>query len=327
MNWSVNNPSSQPPSPTARLVLLGRSGFLGKAIQEAAKARGLDVAALGRPEVDLTCEDSVKKIASQLSGNDCVLMLSALTPEHGPVEDLYLRNMKMMKHAADALDRCGFAHLVYLSSDAVYPWITEAVTEETPIAPADAYARMHAEREGIAARLGAECGRPVAILRPCAVHGPGDTHSSYGPNRFLKTALKEGEIVLFGAGEEIRPHLWVGDCVDWILEASQTGFAGVLDIVPRQATTFLDVAEEVAQLIDKKVKLRFLPRRQAITHRRFSPNKRESLWPHLPATDLSDSLGLLASAETRSLGLEFKDSYPVRNFIRASMNGNPSNTE
>jgi nucleoside-diphosphate-sugar epimerase len=158
---------------------------------------------------------------------------------------------------------------------------------------------MHAEREGIVARLGAKCGRPVAILRPCAVHGPGDTHSSYGPNRFLKTALEEGEIVLFGGGEEIRPHLWIEDCVNWILEASRTNFAEVLNIVPREATSFLDVADKVARLTDKSVKLRFVPRRQAITHRRFSPSKRESLWPDLRATDLSDSLRLLAIAETK----------------------------
>jgi UDP-glucose 4-epimerase len=295
----MSGPASHQPDPVARLVLLGRSGFLGKALQETAKARGLDVVALGRPEVDLTCEASVKKITSELSGSDHVLMLSALTPEHGPAEELYPKNIKMMKHVTDALDRRGFSHLVYLSSDAVYPWTDSVVTEETPIAIAGAYARMHAEREQIAVNLGAKCGRPVGILRPCAVHGPGDTHRSYGPNRFIRTAAEEGEIVLFGEGEEIRPHLWIEDCVNWILEASQTEFSGLLNIVPRHATSFLNVARKVALLIDRSVKVRFEPRRQAITHRKFSPIKRELLWPHLSATPLSDSLRMLAIAGTK----------------------------
>lgn len=291
--------SSHQPAPSARLVLLGRSGFLGKALQETAKVTGIEIVALGRPEVDLTCESSVKKITSKLSGNDQVLMLSALTPEHGPAEELYLKNIKMMKHVSDALENRGFAHLVYLSSDAVYPWTEDAVSEETPIAPADGYARMHAERESIAASLGEQCGRPVGILRPCAVHGPGDTHMSYGPNRFVRTAVEEREIVLFGGGEEIRPHLWIEDCVNWILEASHTKFAGVLNIVPRETTSFFDLADKVAKLVDECVKLRFITRRQAITHRRFSPSKRELLWPNLPVTDLSDSIRMLVSTEIK----------------------------
>jgi UDP-glucose 4-epimerase len=295
----MNSTASHQPAPLVRLVLLGRSGFLGKALQETAKARGLAVVSLGRPEVDLTCEASVKRITTQLSGNDHVLMLSALTPEHGPAEELYTKNISMMKNLADALEERGFSHLVYLSSDAVYPWTEDAVSEETPLAPADGYARMHAERESIAANLGAQCGRPVGILRPCAVHGPGDTHMSYGPNRFVRTAVEEREIVLFGGGEEIRPHLWIEDCVNWILEASQTNFVGVLNIVPREATSFRDVADKVAQLTDMSVKLRFVPRRQAITHRRFSPSKRESLWPNLPVTKLADSLRMLAGTETK----------------------------
>jgi len=292
----VNHPAYQTSAVSPRIVLLGRSGFIGRALRETAIAKGLEVVALGRPDINLTSEASVKVVISQLSGSDHVLMLSALTPEHGLAEDLYMMNMSMMKHATAALEQAGFAHLVYFSSDAVYPWTAEDVTEETLIAPADAYAQMHAEREKMAMSLGQKLRKPVSILRPCAVHGFGDTHFSYGPNRFLKTALESGEIVLFGEGEELRPHLWIGDCVDWILEASLTKFDGLLDIVPREAVSFRALAEMISSLVDKKVKVLFQPRRQAITHRKFSPTKRELLWPHLPATLLLDSLRMLARA-------------------------------
>ncbi len=279
--------------------MLGRSGFIGNALQEAGRAKGLELVALGRPEVDLTKEAALVTVLEQLSGHDHVLMLSALTPEHGPEGELYERNLKMMEHVTAALERAGFAHLVYLSSDAVYPWTSEYVTEETPIAPTGAYARMHAEREKMARSLGEKLRLPVSVLRPCAIHGPGDTHLSYGPNRFLKAAVEMGEIVLFGEGEEIRPHLWIGDCVNWILEASLSKFDGLLDIVPREAFTFRELAEMVALVAKREVDLRFQPRRQAITHRKFSPKKRELLWQHLPATKLFDSLTMLAGAVAR----------------------------
>jgi nucleoside-diphosphate-sugar epimerase len=114
----------------------------------------------------------------------------------------------------------------------------------------------------------------------------------------MKTAVESGEVALFGEGEEIRPHLWIDDCVNWILEASLTKFDGLLDIVPRDAVSFRELAEMVAVVANMKVELRFQPRRQAITHRKFSPIKRELLWPHLPATKLFDSLTLLAREVT-----------------------------
>jgi len=295
----VNRPTAHFSSDPARIVLLGRSGFIGNALRETAQSKGLEVVALGRPEVDLTHKDAFASVLSQLSGSDHVLMLSALTPEHGPAEELYEKNLKMMKHVTAALERAGFAHLVYLSSDAVYPWTTEDVTEERLIAPADTYGRMHAERENMATALGQKLGKPVSVLRPCAVHGVGDTHLSYGPNRFVKTAVESGEIVLLGEGEEVRPHLWIGDCVNWIIEASLTKFDGLLDIVPREAVSFRDLAETVTLVAKRNVELRFQPRRQAITHRKFSPKKRALLWPHLPETKLRDSITMLAGAETR----------------------------
>jgi len=48
---------------------------------------------------------------------------------------------------------------------------------------------MHRTRELM---LAAEAKAPLAILRLTAVYGAGDTHNSYGPNRFLRQALKDG---------------------------------------------------------------------------------------------------------------------------------------
>ena len=74
---------------------------------------------------------------------------------------------------------------------------------------------MHRTRELMLAR---EAKAPLAVLRLTAIYGAGDTHNSYGPNRFLRQALKDGRIPLFGNGEETRDHLHVDDAVDLILK-------------------------------------------------------------------------------------------------------------
>lgn len=275
--------------PVERLVLLGRSGFVARALLDEAARRGLSVLALGRPEIDLSHPSAIPLLLEQLRPTDHVVVLAALTPEHGAEEELLRMNLTIMRTIVEALRQVGAAHLTYLSSDAVYPWIEAPVEETTKPAPAGGYASMHAIREEMALSL-LRPELPVAILRPCAIHGPGDTHSGYGPNRFFRTALSEGRIMLFGEGEERRPHLWIGDCVKWMLEAVSSRFQGLLNIVPREAPSFAEVAELIRDIVPGRVEISNALRRQPITHRAFSPDLRERLWPHLPCTPLREAL-------------------------------------
>jgi nucleoside-diphosphate-sugar epimerase len=206
----------------------------------------------------------------------------------------------MFRNAAEALKRRGFSHLTYLSSDAVYAWQAAPITETSRIAPADSYGEMHAQREELARCLGRETGKPVAVLRPAAVHGPGDTHHAYGPNRFIQEILLHNQITLFGGGEEIRAHLWEDDCARWILQAASERFEGTLNITPRRAAPFREVAEMVRSLCGTQPSLIHSPRKQDITHRSFDPALREHLWPHLPPLPLEESLSRHWSAQAQA---------------------------
>ena len=87
----------------------------------------------------------------------------------------------------------------------------------------------------------------VAILRLTAVYGAGDTHNSYGPNRFLRQALKDGRIALFGKGEETRDHLYVDDAVELVLKVLLHGSTGLLNLARGRSETFRSVAEAVGR--------------------------------------------------------------------------------
>jgi nucleoside-diphosphate-sugar epimerase len=276
----------------SRLVLLGASGFLANCLKKQAVLEGWNILSLGRPNFDLCSPECVPRLQAELKPTDSIVFLAGLTPEHGRNEETAALNVRMLENAASVLSHCGFAHFTYLSSDAVYAWGEDPITESSPVAPLDFYGTMHARREEIAGRLGEQSDRPTAILRPAAVHGCGDTHNAYGPNKFIRSILERGEIGLFGGGEEIRSHLWERDCARWILEALRTRWSGTLNIVPREALSFAELAGLLGGLNDFPVRLVYLPRKQPIRHRRFNPELRERLWPHLPPLTLESSLRL-----------------------------------
>ena len=98
-----------------------------------------------------------------------------------------------------------------MGSDAVYGFGDEAVTEETPVAPAGYYAlgKYAAERVMDCAARAASV--PLLILRVTGVYGPGDPHASYGPNAFARSLARDRSVRIFGAGEEERDHVFVDD--------------------------------------------------------------------------------------------------------------------
>ena len=132
----------------------------------------------------------------------------------------------MGRAVCEATRAVEIAQLVYGSSDAVYSFATTLISEATPSVPIDLYGVMHRARELM---LASEAKAPVAVLRLTAIYGAGDTHNSYGPNRFMRQALKDGRISLFGNGEETRDHLYVDDAVDLILKVITHGSTGLLN--------------------------------------------------------------------------------------------------
>jgi nucleoside-diphosphate-sugar epimerase len=193
-------------------------------------------------------------------------MLAALTPDKGRDIGTLMKNLAMMQHLCAALERVGCAHLVYYSSDAVYPFAAGRVTEETPASPQDLYGAMHLARE-IMARSMVKV--PVLILRPTLVYGLEDTHNAYGPNRFRRAAAKEGRIPLFGNGEETRDHIHVDDVAAITVRCLERRSTGTLNLATGSSASFRDVAERVAKHFEKRVEVIGTPRANPVTHRHY----------------------------------------------------------
>ena len=176
-----NNTASAPPE---RTIILGAGGFIGGAILRKLGGASGRVLGLGRKELDLLDDDAGAKLAKLLRADDALVIVSARAPCKTPA--MMPENIRMMAAVCEALAKRPVAHLVYVSSDAVYADGPLPLTESSPAAPTSLHGAMHLAREQmIQAAAGAT---PLAVLRPTLVYGAGDPHNGYGPNKFRRQA-------------------------------------------------------------------------------------------------------------------------------------------
>ena len=102
----------------ARVVVIGAGGFVGGAITKALKAAAVPVLPLTRREVDLLAPDAAEKLKALLKPDDAVVFVSAIAPAKNTAQ--IMTNLRMAEAAAQAFAAVPPAHLLYISSDAVY---------------------------------------------------------------------------------------------------------------------------------------------------------------------------------------------------------------
>jgi UDP-glucose 4-epimerase len=270
-----------------RVVLLGGGGFIGYRLSSILSNDGNDVLCLGSKDLDLSATSAVEKLERLLCSTDCIVFLSAITPDKGCDTDVLIKNLLMIKHLCSALKNKPVNHLVYFSSDAVYGRSQSLVSEDSPVAPEDLYGIMHLSREVMLLELKAT---PFVILRVTMVYGPEDTHASYGPNRFFKTAEQNGMINLFGCGEEMRDHIHVNDVINITKLCINMKSKGVLNLATGKSNSFKSVAKLVADKFSNKIEIKENPRTTPITHRHYDITNLLRTFPFLSFINIEDGV-------------------------------------
>lgn len=278
---------NQKPVKPSRVLLLGARGFISTALSQALDREGTPTATIGSAQVDLAASGAQDLLQPMLRPDDAVVMLSALTPDKGRDIATLMKNLAMMQAVCAALERCGCDHFVYISSDAVYPVAQSLVSEQTPASPGDLYGAMHHTRELMARSLSKI---PVLVLRPTLVYGVGDTHNSYGPNRFRRMASKDRKIVLFGQGEDTRDHVHVDDVAALIVRCLLHRSTGTLNIATGTSTSFKRVAELVAARTTPPAEVATAPAGSPVTHRHYDVTALISAFPDFSFIPLAEGI-------------------------------------
>jgi UDP-glucose 4-epimerase len=255
------------PANLRRVVVIGAGGFVGSTIVSELGKAGIANLPLTRKEADLRAPDGADRLKAALSPDDAVVFVSAIAPAKNAAQ--LMANLRMVETACSAFLAVPPAHLLYISSDAIYADDANPVTEHSPAAPSTPHGMMHAARELM---FRTEYRGPFVVLRPTLIFGARDPHSGYGPNRFRRQALKGEPITIFGEGEEKRDHVAVEDVARLAVRILRHGSTGALNAVTGVATSFNDIAHIVAAQFTPRAEVKSVPRpgpRPHLLHRFF----------------------------------------------------------
>jgi nucleoside-diphosphate-sugar epimerase len=213
-----------------RVALTGASGYTGGRLLRVLRARSDDVAALVRAgsmteelrasgarvvDGDLRDEGALARL---VEGADAVLHVAAVYRTAGHPDSYYREiNVTGTERLLEAAARAGVRRFVHTSTVGVHGHVEQPPADESaPFAPGDIYQATKAEAEILALRFHRERGLPVAVVRPGAIYGPGET-------RLLKLfrAIARGRYAVVGSGRTFYHPVYIDDLVDGFLLALQ----------------------------------------------------------------------------------------------------------
>jgi len=250
----------------SRAVVLGAGGFIGGTLAGHLCMLGLDVVKLGRRDLDLLAVDASSRLAEMLRAGDALVFVSAQAPCKNTA--MFLDNIRMAETVCGALKLKPVAHVVYVSSDAVYKDSDTLISEASCAEAGSLHGIMHLAREVM---LRTEYSGPLALVRPTLVYGIDDPHNGYGPNRFVRLAAAGKAITLFGKGEERRDHVAVGDIALLIGQILLHRSTGIVNAVSGETASFRELAEFAAGQFNPRVEILEIPRSGPMPHNGYRP--------------------------------------------------------
>tara|TARA_B100001250_G_scaffold404847_1_gene421405 strand:+ start:849 stop:1679 length:831 start_codon:yes stop_codon:yes gene_type:complete len=231
-----------------KIYVLGKKGFVAKKLYKFFEKKKIKAFFIGSKDIDLTQKKFRKKI--NFKKNSKIIFLSAITPDKGKDLLTFEKNVSMVINFLNNSNLNDISKFIYISSDAVYSLKQKKISDNVLPSPDDLYGLMHLTRENILKKVIEP--EKLLILRPTIMYGKGDTHNSYGPNRFIKQ-IKNGEkIKIFGKGMDIRDHLYINDFVKVIYKScSKKNLSGDFIVASQKSFKFIDVAKQILFLKNK----------------------------------------------------------------------------
>jgi nucleoside-diphosphate-sugar epimerase len=232
------------------ILVFGKNGFIGKNFCNFLSKKKIRYTAYSSEDINLLDAESAIKLKLISNNNYQIFFFSALTPDKGKDEVTLIKNITMIKNFFAYFPQENIYQFYYISSDAVYSLEDEVITDQTKPNPQDLYGLMHLTREKIV-----ESHLPknkITILRLTGVYGFGDTHNSYGPNRFIKSAITNKKIEIFGEGKDVRSHIYIDDLINTFYILLKDKIPGIFCLASSKSYSFIEVANLIKSFYEKK---------------------------------------------------------------------------
>ena len=210
-----------------RVIIIGSNGFIGSHLSKYLVKKKINVKKFHSNNLNLLEIDKIKYFPNLVKRNDCIIFLSAITPRREYDKKSLSKNLLMLKNFIKVMKLKKIKHFIYFSSDAVYEYTKNKITEKSQTNPKDSYGNMHLKREKMLLNLNIDI---ITILRPTITYNLDYINNMIqGPN-FIERIFSQKSIRLMNNGSDVRDFISVQDISKIILKIIMSEFSGVLNL-------------------------------------------------------------------------------------------------
>lgn len=261
-------------SSSSSILLVGGSGFIGRALAARLADEGRDVHVLSRrPVLNLPVgveghvgDQGDPHVMHPLLDQcpEIIHLASATTPGDTVWSPRVEAERTLMPglHFLECLQDFPQSRVIFVSSGGTLYGNVDSAAETSLPAPKSYYGAGKLALEAFFSVLGQRRPGPVTILRPTNIYGPGqDLKPGFGIIRTLLERAKDGgDVTLWGDGGSVRDYLYIDDMVAACYHALN-GPAGVYNLGAGIGTSLIDLIELVQQVTTRKLSVKRLPAR------------------------------------------------------------------
>ena len=201
---------------------------------------------------DIIDEDLALEVTKDI---DVIVHLAANTGVAPSVEDPRsdcLANVIGTFNYLEAARRKKVRRFVFASSGAPAGEVDPPIHEELPPHPVSPYGASKLAGEGYCSAYNRTFGIDSIALRFGNVYGPGSMHKSSIVAKFIKRALTNQTLEIYGDGNQTRDFIYIEDLIDAIVRAVRANGIGgeVFQIATNKETTIAELTERLLVILD-----------------------------------------------------------------------------
>ncbi|MFA5771223.1 MAG: NAD-dependent epimerase/dehydratase family protein [Thermoplasmata archaeon] len=206
--------------------------------------------------------------------------------------DIYLRdNVMATQRILEACKNTKIKKLIYASSSSVYGDCELPMREHLPVRPVSPYGVSKLAAENLCYLYWKNYNIPITALRYFTVYGPRQ-RPDMAFNRFIRSIIKNEEIVVFGDGKQTRDFTYVSDAVNANMLAMKSKVDwGVFNIGGGSRITLKEVIRIMEDTVGKKAKVRYIEKQKGdVEHTIADVSNAQDILNYKTSTNLADGL-------------------------------------
>lgn len=256
-----------------RVLVTGGSGFIGRAVVEGFRRRGMAVTVADRepPVAEIEgvtylkgdLNDPGMREAAVAPGTAGIVHLAARTSVLQSVEhpaETYADNVAVTQELLELARARGVGRFLMASTNAVVGDVgTDTITADLPLRPLTPYGATKAACEMLLSGYAGAYGMTTCALRFTNVYGPGMSHKDSFVPRMMRATLSGEGVRVYGDGEQRRDLVHVDDVVAGTLSAWDSDYIGRAIIGSGHSVSVLEMIETVRRVTGRPLPAEHVP--------------------------------------------------------------------